>query len=316
MQQQVDKPLVSIVVPSFNQGRFIKETIESILSQDYRPIEVLVLDGGSTDQTVDVLANYNGTLELKWWSEPDRGVVDAVNKGLERATGEIIAIQSSDDLYLPGAISGAVEFLDEHQDVALVFGDVELIDENSILTGRDILEQFVLKDYLGRFTYIPQPSAFFRSKTAKEIGGWREEVSYAADADYWLRIAVRYNVAKMDRLIARYRYHPDQRDTQKARISGDWERAIADLLAANRLDRSLRRFAQMGVYLAKHRYTPENDWVRRSLYLYRAALTNPAGVLDARFPKRELLFGREPAWKFLSRIKRRLGFAPRTSTVS
>jgi glycosyltransferase involved in cell wall biosynthesis len=316
MQQQVDKPLVSIVVPSFNQGRFIKETIESILSQDYRPIEVLVLDGGSTDQTVDVLANYNGTLELKWWSEPDRGVVDAVNKGLERATGEIIAIQSSDDLYLPRAISGAVEFLDEHQDVALVFGDVELIDENSILTGRDILEQFVLKDYLGRFTYIPQPSAFFRSKIAKEIGGWREEVSYAADADYWLRIAVRYNVAKMDRLIARYRYHPGQRDTQKARISCDWERAIADLLAANRLDRSLRRFAQMGVYLAKHRYTPEKDWVRRSLYLYRAALANPAGVLDARFPKRELLFGREPTWKILSRIKRRLGFAPRTSTAS
>jgi glycosyltransferase involved in cell wall biosynthesis len=311
----LNSSLVTIIVPSFNQGRFIKETLNSILDQDYRPIEVLVLDGGSTDQTVSVLESYNGTADLKWWSEPDKGVVDAVNKGLEKANGEIIAIQSSDDVYLPGAITAAVGFLTEHSDVALVYGDVELINERSEVVGRDILQQFNLKHYLGRFSYIPQPSAFFRALLVKEIGGWRQEVSYAADADFWLRIAVGHNVARIDRLMGRYRYHSDQRDTQRAKISRDWERAINDLLAANNLDRSTRSSARMGTYLAKYRYTPESDWLRRSGYLYRAALANPSAVLDARFPKPEFIIGRQPMWKFLSRVKRRLGFRPRTSAA-
>ena len=308
--------LVTIIVPSFNQGRFIKETVDSILSQDYRPIEVLIIDGASTDQTVSVLKSYIGTPELKWRSEPDRGVVDAVNKGLAEARGDIIAIQSSDDLFLPGAISSAVEFMRAQPDVALVYGSVELIDECSRVIGRDILREFDLKDYLGRFSYIPQPSAFFRSGAAKDVGAWREEVSYAADADYWLRIAVRHKVVRLDRVMGRYRYHPDQRDAQKAKIARDWKRAITDLLGANNFDRSTRSFARMGIYLAKYRYTPESQWLRRSWYLYLAALANPAGVLDARFPKRELIIGREPIWKTLSRMKRRMGFRPRTSSVS
>ena len=312
----MNSPLVTIIVPSFNQGRFIKETLDSIIGQDYRPIEVLVIDGASTDQTTEVLESYHGVPELKWWSEPDNGVVDAVNKGLEKASGEIISIQSSDDLYLRGAITAAAEFLTRHDDVALVYGDVELINERSEVVGTDILQTFNLKHYLGRFSYIPQPSAFFRALLVREIGGWRQEVSYAADADYWLRIAVGHKVARIDRLMARYRYHPDQRDTQKAKISRDWEQAITDLLAANKLDRSTCSFARMGIYLAKYRYTPESDWLRRSLYLYRAALSNPAAVFDARFPKREFIIGREPIWKFLSRVKRRMGFRPRTSAVS
>jgi glycosyltransferase involved in cell wall biosynthesis len=315
MTESTKRPLVSVVVPSFNQGRFIKETLDSILSQDYRPIEVLVLDGGSTDQTVSVLEAYNRAHELSWWSEPDKGVVDAVNKGLEKANGEIISIQSSDDLYLPGAITAAAGFLTEHSDVALVYGDVELINERSEVVGRDVLQQFVLKNYLGRFSYVPQPSAFFRSEIVKDIGGWRQEVSYAADADFWLRIAVGHKVAGISRLMGCYRYHADQRDTAKAKISRDWEQTITDLLAANDLDRSTRSFARMGIYLAKYRYTPETDWLRRSLYLYRAAAANPSAVFDVRFPKRELIIGREPIWKFLSRLKRRMGFKPRTSTA-
>lgn len=304
-------PLVSIIVPSFNQGRFIRETLDSILAQDYRPIEVLVIDGASNDQTLAVLESFNGFSELKWWSEPDKGVVDAVNKGLKKSRGEIIAIQSSDDLYLPGAIRAAAEFLSSHQEVALVYGDVELIDEDSRVTGRDILPRFDLREYLGRLSYIPQPSAFLRANIIGEIGEWRAEVSYAADADFWLRVAVRRPVAKIDRVMARYRYHADQRDTQKARIARDWEQTINDLLAANNLNASERRFARMGVHLAKHRYAPESEWLRRTLHLYLAAAANPAAVFDSRFPKRELLIGREPIWNFLSRAKRRMGFPAR-----
>lgn len=307
------RPLVSIIVPSFNQGRFIKETLDSILTQDYRPIEILVLDGGSTDETVAVLKSLAVAQELKWWSEPDKGVTDAVNKGMQRASGQVVAIQSSDDLYLPGAISAAVKFLTSHQEVMLAYGDVEYIDEHSVRTGRDILSAFDLKHYLGRFTYIPQPSAFFRAEMITAIGGWRSEVSYAADADFWFRIAMQYKVAKIDRLMAQYRFHAEQRDKQKTRIACDWEKTIRDILTTFTLDRPTRQFARMGIYLAHYRYTQESDWLRRTRYLYQAAAANPKAVLTDYFPKRELLIGREPIWKFLSRIKRGLGFQPRTS---
>src|SRR5689334_24373857 len=206
-----DRPLVSIIVPSFNQGQFIRETIDSILGQDYRPIEVLVFDGASRDHTVEVLESYKGTPELKWWSEPDNGVVDAVNKGLACARGEIIGIQSSDDVYLPGAIAAAVAFFKRHTAMSLAYGNVEYIDQDSKVTGEQSFPPFNLNEYLGRFTYIPQPCAFFRAEVIGEVGAWRAEVSYAADADFWMRIAIQHGVGNIDQMMARYRHHPAQR---------------------------------------------------------------------------------------------------------
>src|SRR5438046_3153105 len=176
------RPLVSIIVPSFNQGRYIRETLDSILSQDYRPIEVLVMDGGSTDETLDVLRSYAGTAELYWVSERDRGVAHAINKGITRAIGEVIAIQSSDDLYLPGAIQAAVDALAKN-DAGLVYGDVEFIDAQSRAGGRTELREFDLAEYAGKVSYIPQPAAFFRAAAAREVGEWREEIPYACDAE-------------------------------------------------------------------------------------------------------------------------------------
>jgi glycosyltransferase involved in cell wall biosynthesis len=305
-----DLPLVSVIVPTFNQGRFIRETLDSILEQDYRPLEVLVMDGGSKDETIDVLTSYKAS-ELNWVSEPDGGVTDAVNKGLKAARGNVIGIQSSDDVYLPDAISAIVSFMNEQPDAALVYGDVEYIDQESKLLGREILQAFDLKDYLGRFTYIPQPTAFFRSSVVNDVGTWRREVSYAADADYWLRIAVRHKVVKFDGVLARYRYHPDQRDRQRAKIARDWERSVRDLLSNNDLNASTKRYARMGIHLARHSYTTESKWLARTWHLYNAALANPRAVPSRRFPKRELLPGREPVFKLLSRVKRRLGFKPR-----
>lgn len=306
-----DEPLVSIIVPSFNQGHFIGETIASTLSQDYRPIEVLVLDGGSTDNTLSVLKEYSASPELKVWSESDQGVVDAVNKGLRKARGEVLAIQSSDDVYLPGAISAAVEALYAHPETGLVFGDVEYIDEHSRVTGREVLRAFSLAEYLGRLTYIPQPSTFFRADVARVVGGWRAEVSYAADADFWIRIALHHPVLKVDRVMARYRYHSGQRDKHPHRILRDWEQMIVDLKRDFSMPKSCARFARMGVHLARYRYTPETDWVSRTRHLYRAALANPSAILHPQFPRRELLPGRTPLWAALSRIKRGLGLRPR-----
>jgi glycosyltransferase involved in cell wall biosynthesis len=304
-------PLVSIVVPSFNQGRYIGETLESIFAQDYRPLEVLVSDGGSTDETKKVLERLADRSELVWWSAPDGGVCDAVNQALARARGDVIAIQSSDDVYLPGAVSTAVAFLQARPDVVLAFGDVEYMDERSRPTGRTFLRDFDISDYLARRLYIPQPAAFFRAEACRAAGGWRDEVSYAADADFWLRLSKAGRVTKIPALLARYRYHSEQRDRHGERVAIAWERSVREFLDASEPVGGLRRWADLGIHLTRHHYTAEEDWRKRTVHLYRAALAHPKAVFWGEFPKRELLPAREPIWRLLSRVKRALGFRPR-----
>lgn len=304
--------LVTIIIPSYNQGRYIRETIQSCLDQDYRPIEILVFDGGSKDNTVPILESFDAP-ELHWWSELDNGVVDAVNKGLRQASGDILTIQSSDDVFLPGAIGAAVNALLQNSAAGLVYGDVEYIDADSCVTGRDTQGAFDLAEYLGRLMYIPQPGTCFTRAALNAACGWRENYSYAADADFWMRIATQFHVCKIDRFVARYRYHPEQRDTQRARIARDWEEVINTFVSSGKLNMRQRRYARMGIRLAHYRYAPEMAWMTRTLELYAALWANPIAVFDDRFPKRDLLPGRTPIWSLLSSIKRMCGFKPRTS---
>jgi glycosyltransferase involved in cell wall biosynthesis len=299
-------PLLSIIIPSYNQGRFIRETIDSILSQDYRPIEVLVFDGASTDETVDVLKSYDAA-ELQWWSEKDRGVVDAVNKGLARARGEIVAIQSSDDVYVPGAFHTAAEAFEREPDVDLVYGDVEYIDAASRVTSRTNLPPFNLREYIGKLTFIPQPAAFFRASAMRVAGDWREDISYAADAEFYLRLALRGGVRKLDRVLARYRYHDSQRDKEAERIPPHWEKAVQPWISGD--DRLLRRAARGGVWLVRHHYTPERRWMRRTYLAWRMAAASPSLVRNVRL--QELIPFAWPTRRLLSRIKQWLGFRPR-----
>jgi len=302
--------LVSIVIPSYNQGRFIRETIDSVLAQDYRPIEVLVLDGASKDDTVEVLRSYGS--HIQWWSEPDKGVSDAVNKGLARAIGSIVAIQSSDDTFLPGAIRAAVDAFASDPSLGLIYGDVEYIDAASNLIGRTNLPPFDLGAYLAKSLFIPQPSAFFTKAAADRAGGWNEEVSYAADADFYLRLATIAPVRKLDTLLGQYRYHEEQRDRIGGRIARDWEKAVRAWIEREKPSRTLRRKAELGIRLTHAHYLGDAQWPRRTLELYRAALIAPSVVARDDFPRRELLPGRTPIWKFLSRVKRAMGFKPRS----
>jgi glycosyltransferase involved in cell wall biosynthesis len=299
----MSQPLVSIVIPSFNQGRFIRDTVDSIFSQDYRPIEVLVMDGGSSDDTVEVLRSYSSA-ELQWVSERDRGVADAVNKGIARASGEIVAVQSSDDVYTPGAFTLAVNAF-AASNAGLVYGDVEYVDAESRVTGRTSLPPFDLAEYAGKVAYIPQPAAFFRASEAREAGPWREEIPYACDAEFYLRIAERFGAMKLDRVLARYRYHEEQRDTAGEKIIRDWALAIEPW--THHRESRVRRFARSGIDLVRHHYTPEGDWVPRTLALYRAFLKNPElwRYPDVRH-QHEWIPARQPIWRFLSAVKQRL----------
>jgi len=311
MADSADNALVSIVIPSFNQGKFIRETIQSCLDQDYRPIEIIVQDGGSTDETLAILKSFSEP-ELSWTSEPDSGVVDAVNKALALARGTVLTIQSSDDVFLPGSVSAALKVFSQHPEAGLVYGDVNLINSESEIIGQDIQGQFDLADYLGRLIYIPQPGTFFTNSALKICKGWKEEFSYAADAHFWMRVAVKFPVIKLNRRVAAYRYHSNQRDTQSALIARDWGAAVTDILASEQLNFKQRRFVRMGIHLANFRYANESAWRKRTIELYKAFLSNPLAVFDTRFPKKELLPGRVPIWAFLSRMKRMLGLPARS----
>jgi hypothetical protein len=160
--------------------------------------------------------------------------------------------------------------------------------------------------------YIPQPGTCFTRAAWLATGNWRDSVSYAADADFWMRMACRVCVQHVPKLVARYRYHDEQRDRERGRIARDWVQAVNDLLSNHTLTLRQRRFARMGNALALYRYSAPEAWPTRTRSLYQALMANPAVIMDRRFPRRELLPGREPIWRRLSHIKRALGFKPRT----
>lgn len=268
------RPLVSIVVPSFNQGRFIRATIDSILQQDYRPLEIVVVDGGSKDETVDVLKSYGELPELRWTSEPDRGVADAVNKGFERARGDVIGIQSSDDWYLPGAVAAGVQALQSPERPGLVYADFNTVDAEGRQLFASEIGPFSLERFLSKQTWVPQPSAFFRAAVLPELHGWNADY-FVCDTEFWLRLVFRYPAQKVAGVWAERRLHEDQRNrrTQKI-VDSYWEmtRKSADLQAA---PATLRRAARCGALLTELRYNAGGSSLTGSRLLWRALAAYP-----------------------------------------
>jgi glycosyltransferase involved in cell wall biosynthesis len=183
-----ESPLVSIVTASFNQARYLEATINSVLGQEYPRIEYIIVDGGSTDGSVDVIKKYAG--RLAWWvSEQDKGQTDAINKGFNRATGDILAWINSDDTYNPGAISQAVKYLLENPEVGLVYADCNFIDEEDHIIGKFNSAQTDLRRLREGYVHIPQQTMFFRAKYWKELGPLDASFYFAMDYDLWTRIA-------------------------------------------------------------------------------------------------------------------------------
>ncbi len=197
------KPLVSIITPSFNQANYIKETIESVLKQDYPQIEYIVVDGGSTDGTLEILKSYGE--KLKWVSGKDSGQSDAINKGFRMATGEIIAWINSDDTYEPGAVKAAVEFLERNPDAVMSYSNCNIILEDGKWNGLIRAPEFNMDRQLNYANIPPQPTVFFRRKVLKEVGYLDENLHYVMDYDYWIRIGRKFEIRKMPGVLANFR---------------------------------------------------------------------------------------------------------------
>jgi glycosyltransferase involved in cell wall biosynthesis len=197
-------PLVTIVTACLNSERFIEQTVLSVLCQDYPRIEYIVMDGGSTDGTLEILRKYEHA--LRWQSGPDRGTPDAINRGFALGTGEILGFLNADDLYLPGAVSAAVAQLIQNQDAAGVYGDAWWIDEEGARITPYPVRDFDRSD-LETECFICQPASFFRRAAFENTGGLDPNLNLTFDYDFWLRFTRTHSLQRIDSTLAESRMH-------------------------------------------------------------------------------------------------------------
>jgi glycosyltransferase involved in cell wall biosynthesis len=200
-------PLVSVITPAYNQAAYLGETIESILNQDYKHIEYIILNDGSTDNTVELLEKYTG--KLIWETHANMGETLTVNKGVGMAQGEIITVVNADDLLLPGAVSTAVAFMQFRQDILVAYPDWNVIDPNSRVVRNIQVPEY---DYLYTLKYhqcVVGPGAFIRRR-AFDMAGLRDpEFRYVADFEFWMRLGLFGEFARIPHTLAAWREHPE-----------------------------------------------------------------------------------------------------------
>src|SRR5215211_4778743 len=198
--------LVSIVTPSFNQDHYLEETIQSVLSQDYPHVEYMIVDGGSTDGTVNVIKKHKH--RLAWWSSRrDQGQTDAINKGFARAQGDILAWINSDDTYEPGAVTAAVKYLQEHPEVGMVYGDCNYINGSGKVIGKFNSAQTSYRLLRQGYTHIPQQTMFFRADLWHQVGPLDPSFYFAMDYDLWTWITARAQIKYIPQTWANFRLH-------------------------------------------------------------------------------------------------------------
>lgn len=198
---------ISIITPSYNQGEFLEETIKSVLDQNYPNLEYIIMDGGSTDNSVDIIKKYQNRLKY-WESKKDQGQSHAINKGFRRATGDIIGWLNSDDLYLPDTLQTVVRFFRQHPDIDMVYGDQIEIDASGQVIRAVRSSNFNRRALIANGISISQPTSFYRRKVFEGVGDLDENIHWNMDFEYVLRIAFNgYRIFYIKQPLAKFRLH-------------------------------------------------------------------------------------------------------------
>lgn len=275
--------LVSIVTPSYNQATFIEQTIQSVLEQEFVSIEYIIVDGGSTDRSVEIIEKYAD--QLAWWvSERDTGQAEAINKGLSRSNGEIVAWLNSDDMYLPGSVVQAAAFLEENPQTGLVFGDAVTIDTQGKQLNKLVFEDLGLVELMG-FRILCQPAVFMRRPVLEQVGFLDSTYHYMLDHQLWLRMARVAPIQHVASSWAAARHHPEAKNVAEATGFGqeafrilEWMQSqpdLAPLVEAN------RRRVEAGVYRLNARYLLDSGLPGPALQSYwRALIRSPGFALQ------------------------------------
>ena len=233
---------VSVITPSYNQAAFLEQTIRSVLGQGYPDLEYMVVDGGSTDGSVEIIRKYAD--RLAWWvSEPDKGQAEAINKGLRLASGDVVAWLNSDDVYAPGAIWAAVNFFRANPEVGLVYGNAASFDQDGHPLNDMVFENWGLEGLVA-FNIICQPAVFMRREALEQAGYLDENYHCLLDHHLWLRIAQHTRIQHIPQVLAFARHHSDAKNVALADKFGeegykvlswmDTQPDLAALIAQNR----------------------------------------------------------------------------------
>ena len=274
--------LVSIITPSYNQAKYLEQTITSVLEQSYPSIEYIVVDGKSKDNSIDIIKKYADKLAY-WVSEKDKGQADAINKGFSRATGEIIAWLNSDDYYLPGAVQAAVKVFEENPDIVLVYGNMLAVNEHGVTFNTMNYRQLTLKDLLC-FNIIGQPAVFMRRSALQQTSGLDATFHFLLDHLLWIQIAKQGKILHVNQTWAAARYHAEAKNVSKAAEFGREAFRILETIAQDKdLAKALLsvdRRAHASAFRVDARYLLDGGYPAKALQQwFRALFIHPPTAL-------------------------------------
>jgi glycosyltransferase involved in cell wall biosynthesis len=275
-------PLVSIVTPSYNQAAFLEQTLSSVICQRYPNLEYLVVDGGSTDGSIEIIKKHEK--EISWWvSEKDKGQAEAINKGFQRAGGEIIGWLNSDDIYQPGIFQEVVDVFGSVPSLALVYGDVKAIDETGGLINHIRYGEWSLGDLM-EFNIIGQPAVFFRREALLKAGFLDPAYHLLLDHHLWLRIAQHGKMAHIPHEWACARFHREAKNISSASLFGKEAYRILSWMknepGLREEFQNRRRRCEAGAHRINARYLLDGSQPAESLKAYgKAFSTHPPTAL-------------------------------------
>lgn len=248
-------PKITIITPSYNQGEFIEATILSVIQQNYPNLEYIVIDGGSNDNTLEIINKYQDYLNY-WISEIDRGQAHAINKGLEQATGDIVAFLNSDDVYLPEILFFVASFFTENPETEFICGQTEFINQESQPTQgfADLFKVEINDITMTETCHIAQPSTFFRASAYQKYGNFNESLHYCFDYDFWLRAYLAgANFSDISQTLSQFRIH-DNSKTNTAYTEGKFDRDFIQIyqtsLATSNITNAQKQGLRNGLAIA------------------------------------------------------------------
>lgn len=238
---------ISVVIPSYNQGEFLEETIQSILDQDYPNLEIILIDGNSTDNSKEIIQRYS--THFKYWvSEKDNGQSEAINKGLERCTGDIATWLCSDDLFMPGALHQVNKlFTSLPPDVGLIHGSSIIFSGNKTIRINKGNIDDSLENILSGMTF-PQPSAFFRRSLLEKTGLLDEKLHYGMDYDLFSKFAIISQFRYVDHCLSKYRLHPESKSVSSvSKFIDEWSKVFIGIAESGKFDSSIKVLTELEI---------------------------------------------------------------------
>jgi hypothetical protein len=266
--------LVSIITPSYNQARYLEQTIQSVLGQSYPSIEYILIDGASTDVSIEIIKKYAAKFAF-WVSEKDNGQAEAINKGFARASGDIVAWLNSDDYYLPDTVSAAVKVFEENPHVVLVYANMLAVDELGRTFNILKYKPLTLEDLLC-FQIIGQPAVFMRRAALQKTGGLDPSFHFLLDHLLWIQLAGYGKILHVDQTWSAARYHAEAKNRAKAAEFGreafrileivEQDAALAPILA------KVKRRARASAHRVDARYLLDGGQPSQALLAWAKAL--------------------------------------------